>query len=97
MDDYLAAEASQRASNAGMRIREHIARVVEPSIRGFAVSVVVEVAAIVVLLVAPVRCRLIQTPPDPCSSGPRRRRAMARMRTALGARKAQIVRPAGDA
>jgi hypothetical protein len=53
MDDYLAAEANQRASNGGLRIREHLARVVEPSIRDFAVSVVVDVVAIVVLFVAP--------------------------------------------
>jgi hypothetical protein len=53
IDDYLSAEASQRASNAGMRIREHLTRVVEPSIRDFAISVVVSVVAIVVLAVAP--------------------------------------------
>jgi hypothetical protein len=53
MDDYLSAEASQRASNAGMRIREHVARVVEPRIRDYAVSLVVDVVAIVVLIVAP--------------------------------------------
>jgi hypothetical protein len=53
MDDYLSAEATQRASNGGLRIRDHLARVVDPSIRDFAVSVVVDVAAIVVLAVAP--------------------------------------------
>jgi hypothetical protein len=55
MDDFLAAEATQRASNGGLRIREHLARVVEPSIRDYAISVAVDVVAIVVLVVAPAR------------------------------------------
>jgi hypothetical protein len=45
MDDYLEAEAAQRASNGGLRIRQHLERVVGPSIRDFAISLVVDAAA----------------------------------------------------
>ena len=53
MDDYLAAEEAQRASNGGMRIRDHLERVVEPSIRDFAISLAVDVVALAVLFLAP--------------------------------------------
>ena len=52
MDDYLAVEAVQRASNGGLRIRDHLERVVEPSIRDFALSLVVDTLALAALLVA---------------------------------------------
>jgi hypothetical protein len=52
MDDYLAVEAVQRASNGGLRIRDHLEHVVGPSIRDFAISLVVDALALVALLVA---------------------------------------------
>jgi hypothetical protein len=51
MADYLAVEATQRASNGGMRIREHLDRVVEPAIRDFAISLVIDTIALGALLV----------------------------------------------
>jgi len=52
MDDYRSAEAVQRASNGGLRIRDHLEHVVEPSIRDFALSLVVDTLALGVLLLA---------------------------------------------
>jgi hypothetical protein len=52
MDDYLAAEAAQRASNGGLRIRQHLERVVGPSIRDFAISLGVDAVALAALVVA---------------------------------------------
>ena len=46
MADYLAFEADQRASNGGMRIRQHLDRVVEPAIRDFAISLVIDTIAL---------------------------------------------------
>ena len=51
MADYLAVEADQRASNGGMRIRHHLDRVVEPAIRDFAISLVIDTIALGALLV----------------------------------------------
>ena len=51
MADYLAVEADQRASNGGMRIRQHLDRVVEPAIRDFAISLVIDTIALGALLV----------------------------------------------
>ena len=51
MADYLAVEADQRASNGGMRIRQHLDRVVEPAIRDFAVSLVIDTIALGALVV----------------------------------------------
>lgn len=51
MADYLAVEADQRASNGGMRIRQHLDRVVEPAIRDFAVSLVIDTIALGALIV----------------------------------------------
>jgi len=53
MADYLAVEADQRASNGGMRIREHLDRVVEPAIRDFAISLVIDTIALGALLFEP--------------------------------------------
>jgi hypothetical protein len=53
MNDYVDAERAQRASNGGLRIRQHLERVVGPSIRDFAFSLVVDVLSYGVLLVAP--------------------------------------------
>jgi hypothetical protein len=52
MDDYRSAEAAQRAANGGLRIQDHLERVVEPSIRDFAISLVVDTLALAALLVA---------------------------------------------
>ena len=52
MDDYLAVEAAQRASNGGLRIRDHLEHVVGPSIRDFAISLVVDALALAALLLA---------------------------------------------
>ena len=52
MDDYVAVEAVQRASNGGLRIRDHLEHVVGPSIRDFAISLVVDALALVALVVA---------------------------------------------
>ena len=52
MDDYLAAEAAQRASNGGLRIRQHLERVVGPSIRDFATSLVVDAVCAGALVLA---------------------------------------------
>jgi len=51
MADYLAVEADQRASNGGMRIRQHLDQVVEPAIRDFAISLVIDTIALGALLV----------------------------------------------
>jgi hypothetical protein len=51
MTDYLSFEADQRASNGGMRIRQHLDRVVEPAIRDFAISLVIDTIALGALLV----------------------------------------------
>lgn len=51
MADYLAVEADQRASNGGMRIRQHLDRVVEPAIRDFAISLVIDTIALGALIV----------------------------------------------
>jgi hypothetical protein len=52
MDDYLQAEAAQRASNGGLRIRQHLERAVGPSIRDFAMSLVVDAVAAGALVLA---------------------------------------------
>jgi hypothetical protein len=49
LDDYLVAEAEQRVRTGGMRIRDHLARVVEPSIRDWAISVAVDAVAMAAL------------------------------------------------
>lgn len=49
LDDYLVAERDQRAWTGGMRIREHLERVIEPSIRDWGVSVAVDVVAFAML------------------------------------------------
>jgi hypothetical protein len=49
VDDYLAAEGDQRTRTGGMRIRDHLERVVEPSIRDWAISVGVDAVAFVAL------------------------------------------------
>ena len=46
MDDYLEAERVQRVTNGGLRIKSHLARVVGPSIRDFAIAVVVDAVAL---------------------------------------------------
>jgi hypothetical protein len=51
LDDYRAAELDQRTRTGGMRIRDHLERVVRPSIRDWAISVAVDAAAIVALSV----------------------------------------------
>ena len=51
MPDYMAFEVDQRASNGGMRIRQHLDRVVEPAIRDFAISLVVDTIALGALIV----------------------------------------------
>ena len=51
MADYMAFEVDQRASNGGMRIRQHLDRVVEPAIRDFAISLVVDTIALGALIV----------------------------------------------
>ena len=49
MDDYLAAEGDQRERTGGMRIRAYLDQVVDPSIRDWAISVVVDVVAFLAL------------------------------------------------
>lgn len=51
LDDYLDAEQDQRASNSGLRIRQHLDRDIGPSIRDFALSLVVDTIALGALLV----------------------------------------------
>jgi hypothetical protein len=54
IDDYLDAEQAQRASNGGLRIRQHLDREVRPSIRDYSIALVVDAIALGVLLaVAP--------------------------------------------
>ncbi|HEV8546116.1 MAG TPA: hypothetical protein VGQ64_07465 [Candidatus Limnocylindrales bacterium] len=49
LDDYLAVELDQRARTGGMRIQDYLDRVVEPSIRDWAISVAVDAVAFVAL------------------------------------------------
>ncbi|HEX5015922.1 MAG TPA: hypothetical protein VFV72_17380 [Candidatus Limnocylindrales bacterium] len=55
MDDYLEAERVQRVSNGGLRIKTHLAKVVGPSIRDFAIAVLVDAVAMAVLLATAAR------------------------------------------
>jgi hypothetical protein len=50
LDDYLAAETDHRERTGGMRIAAYLDRVVKPSIVEWAISLVVDVAALAVLL-----------------------------------------------
>jgi hypothetical protein len=50
MDDYLEAERVQRDNNGGLRIKTHLARVVGPSIRDFAIAVATDAVAMSLLL-----------------------------------------------
>jgi hypothetical protein len=52
MDDYLDAEQAQRASNGGLRIRQHLEHEVGPSIRDFSIALVIDVVALAALLAA---------------------------------------------
>jgi hypothetical protein len=49
LEDYLAAEADQRATTGGMRIASHLAGSVEPAIRDWSISLVVDLVAIAAL------------------------------------------------
>lgn len=49
LGDYLAVELDQRARTGGMRIQDYLDRVVEPSIRDWAISVAVDAVAFVAL------------------------------------------------
>ena len=52
--DYVDAEQAQRASNGGLRIRQHLDREIRPSIRDYSIALVIEAIALGVLLaVAP--------------------------------------------
>ena len=52
-DDYLAAERDQRRWTGGMRIREHLQRVVRPAIRDWSIGIAVDAVALVALVRAP--------------------------------------------
>jgi hypothetical protein len=52
-DDYLAAERDQRRWTGGMRIRDHLRRVVRPAIRDWSISLAVDGVALVALLRVP--------------------------------------------
>jgi hypothetical protein len=52
IDDYVEAEQAQRASNGGLRIRQHLDREVGPSIRDYAIALVVDAIALTGLLIA---------------------------------------------
>ena len=51
VDDYLAAERVQRAATGGMRIQSHIETTVNPAIRDWAISLAVDVLALIALVV----------------------------------------------
>ena len=57
IDDYLGAEADHRERTGGMRIAAYLERVVRPSILEWSVSLVVDVAALAVLLAVTAQAR----------------------------------------